>query len=183
MGEGDLSKTDSPSRSRTIVFDQFYDNVELHQGSGGSCIYSFHVYSSEEFAEIFSDDLPMLFGLVIAFLFLVMAATFFVYDVFVQRRNSKIMGAAIRSTAIVSELFPSNVHDRLYGENLKAGSSRTLALAASSTARLKRFVDEKDGTFETDGDYDDEELILKSKPIADLFPETTVMFADIGTLS
>lgn len=182
LGEGEFSKVDSRHRNRTIVFDQFYDNREIHWNSESSCIYHFHIYSSDEFIGIFSDDFPMIFGLVIAFIFLVMAVTFFMYDVFVQRRNNRIMGAAVRSTAIVNELFPSNVHNRLYGESLNPGGGKRLALAASSTAKLKRFVDEKGGSYENDDDVDNdgEDIILKSKPIADLFPETTVMFCDIG---
>lgn len=38
------------------------------------------------------------------------------YDSFVSRRNAKVIGAAVRSGAIVSSLFPSVVKERLYKE-------------------------------------------------------------------
>lgn len=107
---------------------------------------------------------------------MVMALTFFMYDGLVSRRNKKVMSAAVRSTAIVTSLFPSQVRDRLYAGEADAGSTNINDLAASSTTRLKRFVDK--GTGAVDDDKDDDEVILKSKPIADLFPETTVMFAE-----
>jgi class 3 adenylate cyclase len=80
---------------------------------------------------------------------------------FVQSRNKKVENVAARSNAIVSSLFPSNVRDRLLAENLdvKVTKGRNRS---------------KDGN-----SHVNDVAVYKSKPIADLFPETTVLFGDI----
>lgn len=65
-----------------------------------------------------------------------------------------------RSNAMVSSMFPGKIRDRLF--------------AADEKTKLKTFL--KD-------DMDDSRNMVNeidSKPIADLFPETTIMFADIA---
>jgi hypothetical protein len=162
---------------RTIVFDSYYEDAELQKNTYGSCVYSFRVVPSAEFEEVFDSNLPAAFAIVVAAIFLFMTITFLMYDRFVTRRNDKVMGAAVRSTAIVSSLFPSQVRDRLYaGIHTDAGTS---TLARTSTARLKNFVDKGEGDTMDEADSSDD-VVLKSQPIADLFPDTTVMFADIA---
>lgn len=77
--------------------------------------------------------------------------------------------------AIVSSLFPSNVRDRIIKdaeeqaeEDLKA--KRAFGYSATPKSRLKTFLDEAN---------ENGEQAFDTKPIADLFPETTIMFADI----
>jgi hypothetical protein len=71
------------------------------------------------------------------------------------------MRTAARSNAIVSSLFPDAVRKRLMEDS--DGTK-----FASQNNRLKSFLSGK----ESDG--------TDAKPIADLFPHTTVMFADIA---
>jgi hypothetical protein len=85
---------------------------------------------------------------------------FIVYDRLVEKRQSIVLKSANQSSAIVSSLFPKNVTDRLL-ESVIGGSSLT------AKTRLKSFL--------TD-DEDNQGLL----PIADLFLETTVLFADIS---
>ena len=88
------------------------------------------------------------------------AAVFYIYDLLVQQRNEKIVVTAARSNAIVSSMFPDAIRDRLLQQNE----------AKSKQGHLKSFLvnseDEKNGN-------------RSSKPLADLFLETTVLFADI----
>ena len=81
---------------------------------------------------------------------------------FVQSRNKKVENVAARSNAIVSSLFPSNVRDRLLAENMEVH-----VLNGKSGAKSALNGNDKDVG------------VYKSKPIADLFPETTVLFGDI----
>jgi hypothetical protein len=84
---------------------------------------------------------------------------------FVQRRNAKVIKSAARSTAIVSSLFPSNIRDRMYKEQedkenrLRTGDLKSYLLNG----------EDGDKTVSKDEDQ------YSSKPLADLFPETTVM--------
>jgi hypothetical protein len=82
----------------------------------------------------------------------------------VRRRNSKIVKSAIRSSAIVSSMFPSNVRERLYREQEEKERHRA--------KNLKSYLRDtgSDGIANGDG-----ETQADSKPLADLFPETTIM--------
>jgi hypothetical protein len=84
---------------------------------------------------------------------------------FVQRRNEKVILAAARSTAIVSSMFPSNVRDRLYKEQEEQEKHRHRG------GNLKNFLRD-DGNNMSDDIADAQ---FSSKPLADLFPETTVL--------
>jgi Adenylate and Guanylate cyclase catalytic domain len=93
---------------------------------------------------------------------------FVVYEIhsrFVQDRNKKVVGAAARSNAIVSSLFPEAVRERLMEQQNNDAKSRNLKgfLAADKSALNK----------------DAKSMLFQTKPIADLFPETTIIFADI----
>ena len=91
---------------------------------------------------------------------MLVALVFLVYDILVQNRNEKIVATAARSNAIVSSMFPDAIRDRLLQQNE----------ATSKRGHLKSYL--------LDGGIEDASN-LSSKPLADLFLETTVMFADI----
>jgi hypothetical protein len=73
--------------------------------------------------------------------------------------------AAARSTAIVSSLFPSNIRDRLFKDQEEQEKQRHKA------GNLKNFLRDG-GNNMIDGISDTQ---FSSKPLADLFPETTVL--------
>jgi hypothetical protein len=84
----------------------------------------------------------------------------------VRRRNNKIVKSAIRSSAIVSSMFPSNVRGRLYKEQDEKERYRS--------NNLKSYLRDSGGVVNGD-DYKQS----NSKPLADLFPETTIMVSNI----
>ena len=98
-----------------------------------------------------------------AFTFILVAIVFYIYDILVQHRNEKIVVTAARSNAIVSSMFPDTIRDRLLQQNIASSKRRHL------TSYLLKGEDD-----------DDEANCLSSKPLADLFLETTILFADIG---
>jgi class 3 adenylate cyclase len=89
------------------------------------------------------------------------AIVFLIYDLLVQHRNEKIVITAARSNAIVSSMFPDAIRDRLLHQNE----------AQSKQGPLKSYL--MNGADGGSG-------YLSSKPLADLFLETTVLFADIS---
>lgn len=84
------------------------------------------------------------------------------------------MASAKRTNAIVASLFPSNVRDRL------------LDAAADDEEGKQKKTDWNTKAFKTkefnSGDLKGSEAIFGSKPIADLFPETTILFMDMVRL-
>ena len=88
-----------------------------------------------------------------------------------SRSDYHFLPTAVQSSAIVSSLFPANVRDRLFQTE-----GPTLDKPFEPTKlRLKTFLNEGKSEFTTSSTKRE-----KDKPIADLFPETTVMFGDIA---
>jgi len=115
-----------------------------------------------------------------AFAFLMTA--FFVYDIFVQQRNIKVMAVAAKTNEIVASLFPEAVRGRLFEDTVKARSSKKNKMSSGANdngdTMIKKFLT---GDGELDNEVDEaEDFMYKSRPIADLYPETTIMFADIA---
>jgi hypothetical protein len=78
---------------------------------------------------------------------------------FVKRRNEKIIKTAVRSTAIVTSMFPSNVRDRLYKDIDDDEKKR------KQHGNLKVYLRDSDGN----------SIRHTDTPLADLFAETTVL--------
>jgi len=122
------------------------------------------IYPSARFEAAYDSDTPRVFACVVASTFVAMALVFFIYDIFVQRRNDRIIEQAARANAIVSSLFPSTIRDRMIGEHADIKGAKN----------LKAFMANKNGSSSNLG-----ATKFDSKPLADLFLNTTVLFADI----
>ena len=101
----------------------------------------------------------------IAVAFAIVIALFFVYDMFVQRRNEKLIANAARTNALVSSLFPGALRDKVIEQ--ENATSR----GHSGHGNLRAFMSDGKQLPETKG--------FATAPMADLFLETTIMFADI----
>ena len=98
------------------------------------------------------------------------ACVFFRYDVLVDRRNEKLIDKFARSNAIVSSLFPKMYRDKLLG----VGEDEKQQQRRNSAGRLKSLM-------MTDGDGGG--LAMRgstAKPLADIFPAVSIIFADIA---
>jgi class 3 adenylate cyclase len=137
----------------------------------GHCVYSISLYQSSSFSsETESSNLILICVFAISMAFVIMGGTFVMYDRFVRRRNITMLHAAARSNAILSSLFPTQIRERLFAEKDENAAAQTEGKNMLSFDALGK---------KWDSNNEDEELVYKSKPIADLFPETTILFADI----
>jgi class 3 adenylate cyclase len=127
-----------------------------------------NIFPSSEFEDKYHSDTPTKFAALVALTFLLVAIVFIIYDIFVHRRNEKLIASAAKSNAIVTSLFPDNIRERLIGQNNDSNNGK-------SPNHLKSvLLDGVDGkALQANGGSE------KMKPLADLFLETTVMFADI----
>jgi Adenylate and Guanylate cyclase catalytic domain len=147
----------------------------------GHCVYTYCLYFSDAFRSKGESNLAVITTTLIAVIFALMAFAFAMYDRFVQRRNDKIVRAAVTSHAFLSTLFPSQVKKRLLAENQETNDQDN-----SVQPRRKRAVRLASGGGAVTNDEDDEMVPLSgynSKPIADLFTETTILFADLAGFS
>ena len=128
------------------------------------------VYPSSTFHDGYRTNAPIIVTFAVAMVFVFTAIMFILYDRLVERRQHIVLNKAATSTAIVSSLFPKNVRDRLMQvENTEDTCDKTGDFMAPHH-RLKSFLTNK-----SNGEKD-----FGQKPIADLFPHTTVLFADIS---
>jgi Adenylate and Guanylate cyclase catalytic domain len=168
LGDSDLHELAYSHTNFTFPLVTYTGNATI--SAQGHCVYSMMLYYSNKFHSTYSGYLATISTISVVTVFLFMAMAFAMYDRFVRHRNDKIMGAAARSNGIIASLFPSQVRDRLLAANEGPLSGSKPTVNALSKERLLGH-DSEDG---------DGELAYKSMPIANLFPETTVLFADIA---
>ena len=152
-----------------VSLEMFYQSVP----SGTNVTrYSLTIIPTEELEHTFHNSLPLFFTLIVTGTFVLMTSTFLLYDRFVAKRNAVVTSAAARSDAIVTSMFPSNVRDRLYEE----------AAVNANDPSAPRPKEEEMAPLPSNSSHNqvDENGRFKTKPIADLFPETTIMFADLA---
>jgi CHASE domain len=153
---------------------------------------SITVYATESYVSANYSWVPAVIASAVAAGFVLIIATFILYDRYIQRKNEELRGDADRSKALVSSLFPANVHDRLFnntaGIEAKPAPKKKKKMHGQEATQVfleERKADENDtsspSTAQDDSvEVDDDEFFFKSKPIADHFPHTTIMFADIA---
>ncbi|CAJ1963516.1 unnamed protein product [Cylindrotheca closterium] len=140
------------------------EDVQL---SSTFCPYRAFVYPSNRMSQEYASGMPPFFSILIATVFLFTIFVFMAYDYLVDRHQKNLAEKATRTTAIVSSLFPKIVRDRLFEEQTKASPlpkkrqfmNRPQLLSVQESSRN---VNKVQGS------------------IADLFPNTTVMFGDIA---
>lgn len=120
--------------------------------------YRIHVYPSAKFEDDYVTNKPLVYASLMVLVFLLTAAIFLLYDYFVARRQKIVLSSATNSNAVISSLFPENVRERLMNEAGKQEADRT-------QTRLGEILDNGVNGPEWQA----------SKPIADFFPETTIM--------
>jgi class 3 adenylate cyclase len=119
------------------------------------CSYKLHIYPSRENENEYTNDDAVILAVIIAAVSLFTSLVFVVYTIAVFRRQQVVMDRAVASSAIVSSLFPSQVREQIYLEN--------------DSEKKKTWKAEDDGT----------QGFGSSRPIAELFEHTTVMFGDL----
>jgi class 3 adenylate cyclase len=148
-GEGDLH--DHAFEADGLSFDLWQSNDPDFLTDPYHCRFSVDVYPTRQFQDSHVSNTPKLFAAVIAGTFLMMIAAFVIYDLIVQRRNQKLVFNAARSNAIVTSLFPKNIRDRIVAQEENDGA---IGKNANKTGQ-------------------------KGPPIADLYLESTILFADV----
>ena len=143
------------------------------------CQYTINVYPTRKFEAVYETSNPAIYTSVVVLVFFFTAMVFILYDYLVTRRQSLVMNAAAKTQALVSSLFPKSVQQRILedanDQAIAEQKNKKIPVFRGKT-QLKEFLEDGDADMEVDAD----DTMFKSRPIADLFPETTVLFADIA---
>lgn len=146
------------------------------------CFHGILVYPTKGFWERYHTKAPASTTGIIVGAFFFMCVIFYLYDAAVHMRQKRILRVASQSEKILSVLYPKTIRDRLFGlqdkveDDRKGGRKRGLNddLIKATKFQLKQFMKSSPGYHEAVvGGFD-------SKPIADLFLDATVLFADIS---
>ena len=179
-GNTDLHDTTYDHLLVSVPFtDQLYEkNVSF------VCSYTLDIYPSKSFESVYITNDPWVYTGVVVGIFFLLSLPLVFYNKMVKRRQDYLVGEAVRTTDILTNLFPSNVHKRLFGrtgeengrkiaDQIKKQQNRD-NMASSTQNRIteRRPSGDKLGAEVINGMY-------TTKPIADLFPNTTIMFADM----
>jgi len=162
LGKGDHHDPTFDFFERTVTVEDYPEELQ-----GGVCAHHVTLYPTQDLRACYSTAKPTIYFLTVVLAFTITGILFVFYDRMMTRRQEKAKADAKRTSAIVSSLFPANVRDRLFQDVDKT--------ANKSQQKLK----DRSGSFGLEED-EIEDTTLKSKPIADLFPSVTVMFADIA---
>eukprot|EP00980_Cylindrotheca_fusiformis_P017450 scaffold5439_cov132-Cylindrotheca_fusiformis.AAC.9 len=146
------------------VRSQFF-SMDYSPGATTRCSFELIVYPSDEFLESYESDDAGLYAGLVAVVFIFTALLFFLHDKYSKKKQEQVAMQAKRAEAIVTSVFPKEVGLRLIQEAAKDEADKL-----SSKKMINNFLVEKTDAYDSGN---------RSKPIADLFPETTVMFADI----
>jgi len=123
------------------------------------CQFMIRVYPSTDMEMIYTTTNPLIYTSIVVAIFVFVSIMFVVYDCIIERRQRLVMESAVKTHTVVSSLYPSAVRDRLLNQE---GSDRK-----SKAKRKNRAF--KNVELDT--------AMKKGTTIADLYPETTVLFA------
>ena len=124
------------------------------------------IYPTEAFEADYKTNTPLIFAGVVAGTFLLVIVVYYIYDLQVQQRNELMIENAAKSNAIVTNIIPDHLRDRLLNQQEKNLHRSGSALRKSN---LKTFLNDGNGMGDCQSDA----------PLADLFLDCTVLFADI----
>ncbi|CAB9500010.1 Receptor-type guanylate cyclase gcy [Seminavis robusta] len=167
LGRGDLhnAKYDYLEAAVTVQSLLDVESSDEQESTKGQCHYGIRVYPSQELEDTYMTNKPLIFALTLAAVFVLTCATFLLYDYCVQRRQKIVYQSAKQSGKLVQSLFPEQVRDRLYEEQE----------ANEKKASGNEWLDKRNQT-NMDASVGD----TKPNAIANMYPDCTVMFADIA---
>ena len=136
--------------------------------------YTLKVYPSEDLEVDYITNMPTIYTVTVASIFAFTSVVFILFVLVVERRQSVVLDSAVRSGAIVSALYPQAVRDRIY-ETTDAKPSKKVSKKNAFTAGANHSPQDA-ATGDRSADVSRE---ARGRPIADLYPHSSILFADI----
>ena len=166
LGRGDLHET----RFDHLGIQSEGYGLRLSQYTGPKvnedwCKTTFRMYPSTKLEKAYTTNNGLLFAIGAVTIFIFTSLIFILYDRSVEKRQKIVLTTAMKTSAVVSNLFPEAVRDRLYENN------------TSSPGLHKRDVWNQKQQLVMTGV---ESRPYAGKPNCDLYPNTAIFFADIA---
>jgi class 3 adenylate cyclase len=155
LGYEDLHEAEMASYVRTETNLEMYEEI-----IDGLCAHDLYLYPTNKLRATHDTRDAAIYTAIVAMAFSLMAMLIMVYDHTVTRRQDKTMQTALRTRAIVTSLFPEKIARELVNE---------------PSRNRKGF----ENVLSDRGEVNITEVTKASKPLAELFPEATIMFGDL----
>ena len=141
------------------------------------CPVRISIFPSQKFEDTHTTSTPAVVTTVVALVLVFAVLMFLVYDYLVERRQRIVLGKALTTSALVSSLFPSKVANQLLKDEEDAAGARK---NADNKKGYKQFfsADDKDNK-----EAKIDSSFFESRPICDLYPDATILFADLAGTS
>ena len=177
LGDGDLHDTKFDDLEKHFLFgSQLMDPITSPTYTGRPLyskfgIYNFYIYPTQDLQDKFVTNKPVYYTVLLCSVFAFTSLVFVVYAYLVDKRQKMVMNSAITSDAIVSSLFPTAVKQRLYNsqemdKHQQQAKKNNFVASNGSEAMVK-----------LPSIYGDDMENPNGPPIAELYPETTILFA------
>ncbi|CAB9499094.1 Receptor-type guanylate cyclase gcy [Seminavis robusta] len=202
IGEGDHH---DPRYDANEVSTQFSELEYQDQSSSTEqpiddnfhCSYSLSIYPSIELQENQQSSTPFFFTMIVGLIFVVTFFFFLGYLKLAEHRTKKVEKVAKASDKIISSLFPQNVKNVLMND-AQQDEAQTRSMNTTShgggglSSQVQEFLSNDEESAFMSGSMGTSSMAAsssrmpnpyqqyKTKPIANLFEETTIFFADIS---
>ncbi|CAB9513648.1 Receptor-type guanylate cyclase gcy [Seminavis robusta] len=144
------------------------------------CPWVLSVYGTQELHDAHINDQPIYYMCAVFGIFLFTLLCFILYDCLVEHRQRKVVRTAQNSEKIVSSLFPKAFRDMMYAENNhKEKKQRSSSTGSSVPFRTSKTAEERLEEV-LQGQSQVGESIANTPPMAELYPNCTVFFADVA---
>lgn len=169
IGSGDLHEEEFDDLKLrdglSLTLEQLQQGEFSVANGGSSCDYILNVYPSSEFRSSYDSSDPVVYTVVVVMIFVFTSTIFVLYDILVQRRQETVMSSALETEAIVSSMFPAQFREKMLENDRKSGRTG----ANQTKDQLRNFLGGGSG-------------VSFSTPVADLFPEATVMVSHCSNM-
>ena len=163
LGYVDAHEKDMENYERSILNLEMYGEIVE-----GLCAHDLYIYPTAKLMATYETNGTGIFVGVVA-VSLSLIAIFVFYDNMVTKRQKKTLQAALRNRAIVTSLFPEQIARRLVADSQSPGAEKKQG-TTKSKSKFEGYLDQESVH---------NEALSNSKPLAELFPEATIMFGDL----
>jgi CHASE domain len=143
--DGPVATFLSDGDSHNPEYDQMKKSQSFVSGTGEEtsvvkrqCNHIVHVYPTKALENNYKTKAPALYAMFILLIFLFAALVFIAYDYFVTSRQHRTEQEASKTSAIVQELFPGDVANRLFGSHEGGADDGPMPMSKPGFTRVDR---------------------------------------------
>lgn len=160
-------------KSRLLDLNNYFADRRIYSGlpvEDELCQFTVKIYPSTVMQASFTTQNPLIYTAVVVAIFVFVSLVFLCFNSAVERRQKIVMKSVVNTRTLINSVYPSGIRDRLLKEEEEKAK---IARSRKRKVKVSAFLS-NDSTRTSRS-----QSVHTSAPIADVFHETTVLFADI----